>query len=108
MPGGACLMRIVVEQFRRAVDLGHPVRSLIASPPDDRVHPPKFDPQVLKAHRGDPCHFVVSLRIESGFSITEVMAFVGHSSTLMTMERDGHLFLSLDHQNAKVDAKLPG
>ena len=71
MPGGVSRStRIALEQFRGAVDLGHPVRSLIASPPNNRVHSLKFDPRVLKAHRGDPCHFVVSLRIESGFSIT--------------------------------------
>jgi integrase len=53
-------------------------------------------------------HFAVSLWIEQGFSIKEVMTFAGHSSIQMTMERYGHLFPSPDHQKAMamVEAKL--
>ena len=40
----------------------------------------------------DMRHFAVSLWIEQGFSIKEVMTFAGHSSVQMTMERYGHLF----------------
>ena len=45
-------------------------------------------------------HFTVSLWIEQGFSIKEVMTFAGHSSVQMTMERYGHLFPTPDHQKA--------
>jgi integrase len=45
-------------------------------------------------------HFAVSLWIEQGFSIKEVMTFAGHSSVQMTMERYGHLFPTPDHQKA--------
>jgi integrase len=45
-------------------------------------------------------HFAVSLWIEQGFSIKEIMTFAGHSSIQMTMERFGHLFPSPDHQKA--------
>jgi integrase len=37
-------------------------------------------------------HFAVSLWIEQGFSIKEVMTFAGHASVQMTLERYGHLF----------------
>lgn len=47
-------------------------------------------------------HFAVSLWIEQGFSIKEIMTFAGHSSIQMTMERYGHLFPSPDHQKAVV------
>jgi hypothetical protein len=40
----------------------------------------------------DMRHYAVSLWIEQGFSIKEVMTFAGHSSVQMTMERYGHLF----------------
>lgn len=55
-------------------------------------------------------HFAVSLWIEQGFSIKEIMIFAGHSSIQMTMERYGHLFPSPDHQKAMamVEAKLLG
>lgn len=55
-------------------------------------------------------HFAVSLWIEQGFTIKEVMTFAGHSSIQMTMERYGHLFPSPDHQKAMavVEAKLLG
>ncbi len=45
-------------------------------------------------------HFAVSLWIEQGFSIKEVMTFAGHASVQMTMERYGHLFPTPDHQRA--------
>jgi integrase len=50
--------------------------------------------------RHDLRHFSVSLWIEQGFSIKEVMTFAGHSSVQMTMERYGHLFPTHDHQKA--------
>ncbi len=55
-------------------------------------------------------HFAVSLWIEQGFSIKEIMTFAGHFSIQMTMERFGHLFPSPDHQKAmaQVEAKLLG
>jgi integrase len=55
-------------------------------------------------------HFAVSLWIEQGFSIKEVMTFAGHSSVQMTMERYGHLFPSPDHRQgmAEVEARLLG
>jgi integrase len=55
-------------------------------------------------------HFAVSLWIEQGFSIKEVMTFAGHSSVQMTMERYGHLFPTPDHQRAmaQVEARLLG
>lgn len=55
-------------------------------------------------------HFAVSLWIEQGFSIKEVMTFAGHSSVQMTMERYGHLFPSPEHQKAMamVEEKLLG
>jgi integrase len=48
----------------------------------------------------DMRHFAVSLWIEQGFSIKEVMTFAGHASVQMTMERYGHLFPTPDHQKA--------
>lgn len=55
-------------------------------------------------------HFVVSLWIEQGFSIKEVMTFAGHASVQMTMERYGHLFPTPDHQcrMAQVEQRLFG
>ena len=55
-------------------------------------------------------HFAVSLWIEQGFSIKEVMTFAGHSSIQMTMERYGHLFPSPDHQKsmALVEQRVLG
>ena len=55
-------------------------------------------------------HFAVSLWIEQGFSIKEVMTFAGHRSIQMTMERYGHLFPSPDHQRgmAEIEARLLG
>ena len=55
-------------------------------------------------------HFAVSLWIEQGFSIKEVMTFAGHSSVQMTMERYGHLFPSPDHQRgmAEIESRLLG
>lgn len=61
----------------------------------------KLQEQVgVKLRWHDLRHFAVSLWIEQGFSIKEVMTFAGHSSIQMTMERYGHLFPSPDHQNA--------
>ncbi len=64
----------------------------------------------VKLRWHDLRHFAVSLWIEQGFSIKEVMTFAGHSSIQMTMERYGHLFPSPDHQHAmaQVEAKLLG
>jgi integrase len=55
-------------------------------------------------------HFAVSLWIEQGFSVKEVMAFAGHRSVQMTMERYGHLFPSPDHQRgmAEIETRLLG
>ena len=55
-------------------------------------------------------HFAVSLWIEQGFSVKEVMTFAGHSSVQMTMDRYGHLFRSPDHQRgmAEVEMRLLG
>jgi integrase len=71
----------------------------------------KLQEQVgVKLRWHDLRHFAVSLWIEQGFSIKEVMTFAGHTSIQMTMERYGHLFPSPDHQNAmaEVEAKLLG
>lgn len=64
----------------------------------------------VKMRWHDLRHFAVSLWIEQGFSIKEVMTFAGHASIQMTMERYGHLFPSPDHQKAMamVEAKLLG
>lgn len=64
----------------------------------------------VKMRWHDLRHFAVSLWIEQGFSIKEIMTFAGHSSIQMTMERYGHLFPSPDHQKAMamVEAKLLG
>ncbi len=53
-------------------------------------------------------HFAVSLWIEQGFSVKEVMTFAGHQSVQMTMERYGHLFPSPDHQRgmAEIETRL--
>ena len=55
-------------------------------------------------------HFAVSLWIEQGFSVKEVMTFAGHSSVQMTMDRYGHMFPSPDHQRrmAEVETRLFG
>ncbi len=55
-------------------------------------------------------HFAVSIWIEQGFSLKEIMTFAGHSSVQMTMERYGHLFPSPDHQRAmaEVEARVLG
>ena len=50
-------------------------------------------------------HFAVSLWIEQGFSVKEVMTFAGHSSVQMTMDRYGHLFPSPDHQRGMAEAE---
>lgn len=66
--------------------------------------------QKIEMRWHDLRHFAVSLWIEQGFSIKEVMTFAGHSSVQMTMERYGHLFPTPDHQRAmaQVEARLLG
>ena len=54
----------------------------------------------------DMRHFAVSIWIEQGFSIKEVMTFAGHASVQMTMERYGHLFPSPDHQRAMAEVEV--
>jgi integrase len=58
----------------------------------------------------DMRHFAVSLWIEQGFSIKEVMTFAGHASVQMTMARYGYLFPTPDHQKAmaQVEGRLFG
>jgi integrase len=55
-------------------------------------------------------HFAVSLWIEQGFSVKEVMTFAGHSSAQMTMDRYGHMFPNPDHHRgmAEVEQRLLG
>jgi integrase len=81
----------------------------IASSTARSASPLQYQPGV-KLRWQDLRHFAVSLWIEQGFSIKEVITFEGHSSIQMTMERYGHLFPSPDHQNAiaMVEAKLLG
>lgn len=64
----------------------------------------------VKMRWHDLRHFAVSLWIEQGFSIKEVMTFAGHASVQMTMERYGHLFPSPDHQKgmALVEQRVFG
>ena len=64
----------------------------------------------VKMRWHDLRHFAVSLWIEQGFSIKEVMTFAGHASVQMTMERYGHLFPTPDHQKAmaQVEQRLFG
>lgn len=40
--------RIALEQFRCAVDLGHPVRGLVVPPPNNHVHSLKVSPKVSR------------------------------------------------------------
>jgi integrase len=61
---------------------------------------PLCDKLKIRLRWHDMRHFAVSLWIEQGFSIKEVMTFAGHSSVQMTMERYGHLFPTPDHQKA--------
>jgi len=71
----------------------------------------KLQEQVdVKLRWHDLRHFAVSLWIEQGFSIKEVMTFAGHSSIQMTMERYDHLFPSPDHQKlvALVEQRVLG
>ena len=55
-------------------------------------------------------HFAVSLWIEQGFNVKEVMTFAGHGLVQMTMDRYGHLFPSPDHQRgmAEIETRLLG
>ncbi len=64
----------------------------------------------VKMRWHDLRHFAVSLWIEQGFSVKEVMTFAGHASVQMTMERYGHLFPSPDHRHgmAEVEERLFG
>lgn len=64
----------------------------------------------VKMRWHDLRHFAVSLWIEQGFTIKEVMTFAGHASVQMTMERYGHLFPSPNHQKAmaEVESKVLG
>jgi integrase len=50
---------------------------------------PLCDKLKIKLRWHDMRHFAVSLWIEQGFSIKEVMTFAGHASVQMTMERYG-------------------
>ncbi len=50
-------------------------------------------------------HFAVSLWIEQGFSIKEIMTFAGHASVQMTMERYGHMFPTPCHQQAMAQVE---
>jgi integrase len=59
----------------------------------------------IKLRWHDIRHFAVSLWIEQGFSIKEVMTFAGHASVQMTMERYGHLFLTLDHLRSMAEVE---
>jgi integrase len=71
---------------------------------------PLCDKLKIKLRWHDMRHFAVSLWIEQGFSIKEVMTFAGHASVQMTMERYGHLFPTPDHQHAMalVEQRLFG
>jgi integrase len=64
----------------------------------------------IKMRWHDLRHFAVSLWIEQGFNVKEVMTFAGHSSVQMTMDRYGHLFPSPDHQGgmAEIEERLFG
>ena len=57
----------------------------------------------LRCH--DMRRFAVSLWIEQGFSIKEVMMFAGNPSVQMTMERYDHLFPTLDHQRSMAEVE---
>lgn len=54
----------------------------------------------VKVRWHDLRHFAISLWIEQGFSVKEVMTFAGHSGLQVTMDRYGHLFKSEDHKRA--------
>lgn len=66
---------------------------------------PLCDKLKIKLRWHDMRHFAVSLWIEQGFSIKEVMTFAGHASVQMTMERYGHLFPTPDHQHAMAQVE---
>ncbi len=57
----------------------------------------------IKLRWHDMRHFAVSIWIEQGFSILEVIA--GHASVQITMERYGHLFPTPDHQHAMAQVE---
>jgi integrase len=66
---------------------------------------PLCDKLKIKLRWHDMRHFAVSLWIEQGFSIKEVMTFAGHASVQRTMERYGHLFPTPDHQHAMAQVE---
>lgn len=78
----------------------------------DELHQqkPEDHPQVDQFRWHDLRHFAVSLWIEQGFSVKEVMTFAGHADYKMTMERYGHLFPKEDHQRgmAEIERKIFG
>lgn len=69
---------------------------------------PEKHPAVERFRWHDLRHFAISLWIEQGFSVKEVMTFAGHADYKMTMERYGHLFPKEDHQRgmAAIEAAL--
>jgi integrase len=71
----------------------------------DRSRLDYCDELKIKLRWHDIRDFAVSLWIEQGFSIKEVMTFAGHASVQMTMERYGHLFPTPDHQNAMAQVE---
>lgn len=69
---------------------------------------PAKHPKVRRFRWHDLRHFAVSLWIEQGFNVKEIMTFAGHKDYRMTMERYGHLFPKEDHQRgmAEIEARL--
>ena len=69
---------------------------------------PAQHPKVTQFRWHDLRHFAVSLWIEQGFNVKEVMTFAGHADFKMTMERYGHLFPKEDHQRgmAEIEKRL--
>lgn len=71
---------------------------------------PDANPKVERFRWHDLRHFAISLWIEQGFNVKEVMTFAGHADFKMTMERYGHLFPKEDHQRgmAEIESRLFG
>lgn len=71
---------------------------------------PGANPKVERFRWHDLRHFAISLWIEQGFNVKEVMTFAGHADFKMTMERYGHLFPKEDHQRgmAEIEGRLFG
>ncbi|MBF0335169.1 MAG: tyrosine-type recombinase/integrase, partial [Alphaproteobacteria bacterium] len=69
---------------------------------------PEKHSQVARFRWHDLRHFAISLWIEQGFNVKEIMTFAGHADYAMTMQRYGHLFPKEDHQRgmAEIEAKL--